>query len=278
MNQIAPTTPRFDSNRAWQEAAAAVSGNRDVLIALVGVFIVVPAFAIAVLLPMPEPQPGTAPEAILDLIANHFRTHWYYYVVAGLLNTIGTLALLALFGHASRPTVGEAIRRGLAATPSGIAVQLIQGLVLTSVVLLPSAVLGVGGTGFAVLGLLLGLGAAAWLWVRLGLASPAIVVEGQRNPFAALQRSLVLTRGNGGRLLLFLALLVVAFVVAMQLIQVAATLITQGLAGAEAAKLVGALVAAVLQGVMTAYVVAALSASHRQLAGPERPDFPQVYG
>ncbi|NCU12276.1 MAG: hypothetical protein GXC70_09020 [Sphingomonadaceae bacterium] len=278
MNQIAPTTPRFDSNRAWQDAAAAVSANRDVLIALVGVFIVVPAFALAVLLPMPEPQPGTAPEAILDMVAGHFQAYWYYYIAAGLLNTVGTLALLALFGHASRPTVGEAIRRGLAATPTGIIVQLIQGLILTSVVLLPGAVLGAAGAGFGVLGFMLGLGAAAWLWVRLGLASPAIVVEGQRNPIAALQRSLALTRGNGGRLLLFLALLVVAFVVAMQLIQVAVTLITQGLAGAEAAKLVGALVAAVLQGAMTAYIVAALSASHRQLAGPDRADFPQVFG
>ncbi len=32
MNQTAPTTPRFDSNRAWQDATAAVAGNRDVLI------------------------------------------------------------------------------------------------------------------------------------------------------------------------------------------------------------------------------------------------------
>lgn len=278
MNQTPPSTPRFDSNRAWQDAAAAVSANRDVLIALVGVFIVVPAFALAVLLPMPEAKPGAEAEAILDIVANHFRAHWFWYVAAGLLNTIGTLALLALFGHASRPTVGEAIRRGLAATPAGIIVQLIQGLILTAVVLLPGAVLGVGGTGFAVLGFMLGLAAAAWLWVRLGLANPVIVVEGQRNPIAALQRSLALTRGNGGRLLLFLALLVVAFVVAIQLIQVAVTLIAQGLAGAEAAKLTGALIAAVLQGVMTAYVVSAVSASHRQLAGPERPDFPQVYG
>lgn len=278
MNQTAPTTPRFDSNRAWQDAAAAVSGNRDVLIALVGVFIVVPAFALAVLMPMPEPQPGAEPEAILDLVAGHFRANWYYYIAAGLLNTIGTLALLALFGHASRPTVGEAIRRALSASPSGIAVQLIQGLLLTSAVMLPTALLGMGGEAMAVLGILIGVILAVWLWIRLALASPVIVVEGQRNPIAALQRSLGLTRGNAGRLLLFFALLVVAFVIAAQLIQVAATLITQGLAGAEAAKLVGALVAAMVNGVMTAYVVAALATSHRQLAGPERPDFPQVFG
>ncbi|MFN3517582.1 MAG: hypothetical protein ACK4YM_10550 [Novosphingobium sp.] len=278
MNQIAPTTPRFDSNRAWQDAAAAVSGNRDVLIALVGVFIVVPAFALAVLMPMPEPQPGTELEAILDLVASHFRANWYYYIAAGLLNTIGTLALLALFGHASRPTVGEAIQRALSATPSGIAVQLIQGLLLTLAVMLPAAVLGMGGEGLAVLGILIGAIVAVWLWVRLALASPVIVVEGQRNPIAALQRSLGLTRSNAGRLLLFFALLVVAFVIAAQLIQVAATLITQGLAGTDAAALVGALVAAMANGVMTAYIVAALAASHRQLAGPQRPDFPQVFG
>jgi len=45
---------RFDSNRAWQEATALISANRDVLWALAGVFLVLPSFAVGVLAPPPR--------------------------------------------------------------------------------------------------------------------------------------------------------------------------------------------------------------------------------
>ena len=37
MNRPLSASPRFDSNRAWQEASGAVNANRDALIALAGV-------------------------------------------------------------------------------------------------------------------------------------------------------------------------------------------------------------------------------------------------
>ena len=41
--------------------ASAVSANRDVLLALAGVFFVLPSFAFALLYPQPEPPAGAAP-------------------------------------------------------------------------------------------------------------------------------------------------------------------------------------------------------------------------
>ena len=36
---------KFDSNQAWKQAASQVSANRDVLIALAGVFLLLPVLA-----------------------------------------------------------------------------------------------------------------------------------------------------------------------------------------------------------------------------------------
>ena len=59
---------RFDSNLAWKDAASAVSANRDVLLALAGVFFVLPSFAFALLYPQPEPPAGAAPEQLFELM------------------------------------------------------------------------------------------------------------------------------------------------------------------------------------------------------------------
>ena len=60
-----PSHIAFDSSRAWADASAAVSINRDVLLALAGVFIVLPAFAIMVLLPFSAPQQGITLQALM---------------------------------------------------------------------------------------------------------------------------------------------------------------------------------------------------------------------
>ncbi|MEQ1495950.1 MAG: hypothetical protein ABL912_09375 [Novosphingobium sp.] len=280
MNSPASATPpRFDSNRAWQDASAAVAANRDVLAALAGVFVVLPTFALTVLLPMPEPQAGADLDAILKGTQAYFAEFWPWYLLAGLINIVGTMALLALFGQTSRPTVGEAIRTGLAAAPSGIGVQVLQGFLLFGVVLAPATILGLSGSpGLVALGALTGIGIAAWLWARTSLASPAIIVQGVRNPITALQRSFALTKGNAGRLLLFFFLLVLAFVIVTQLSAVVVGLIAQALAGADASTLISALVASVLQGTMSVYLAGAVTISHRQLTGTGRPDVPGVFG
>jgi hypothetical protein len=269
MNNSSPAAPpRFDSNRAWQEASSAVMANRDMLIALAGVFIALPAFALTVLVPPPEPAPGANMDAVLELLGAYFQEKWPAYVLVALFNTVGTMAMLALIGLARRPTVGEAIKQGLVTAPISIAVQLLQGFLLTGAVMLPSALLGLTGSpGLAVVGMLIGIGVAIYLAVRLSLANPVIAVEGIRNPIAALQRSFALTQANVGRLLVFFVLLVLAFAISLQLIQLVVGLLAQLVAGAEPAKLIAALTGAALSAVMTVYLLAAGAMSYRQLAG-----------
>lgn len=266
MNQSLPASHRFDSNRAWQDASAAVKSNRDALIALAGVFIALPSFALAVLLPQPEPQPGADMDAAMQLAMVYLRENWLALAVLGLLSTIGTMAMLALFGHASRPTVGEAIRKGLAATPITILAQMIIGFVMTGLVLAPVTLLSLGGSkAMGAVGLLIGLAIAAWFWTRTSLTTPIIAVEGTRNPLAAVQRSFVLTKGNAGRLLLFLFLLVLAFIIGGELLQIAVAMLVQLVAGPHAGTIAGALIASIAQTAMAVYVASAMAASRRQL-------------
>lgn len=269
MNTTSPNAaPRFDSNQAWQDASSAVSANRDVLIALAGVFIVLPAFALAVLNPPPEPPSGADLDAVLELLGTYFKAAWPGYLLVGLINTVGTMAILALFGHAGRPTVGQAITQGLTTTPIAIVVQIVQGFLLTGAIMLPSAILGLSGSpGLAALGILVGVAGAIYLAVRLCLANAVIAIEGLRNPIAALQRSFTLTRANVGRLLVFFVLLVLAFAISIQLIQLVIGLLAELLAGGEAAKMIGALSGAILSAVMTVFLLGATAASYRQLVG-----------
>lgn len=268
MNTPAPNaSPRFDSNRAWQDASGTVLANRDALLALAGVFLVLPAFAIAVLDPPPEPPTGADIEAILELLGTYFKGAWPGYLLVGLINTVGTMAMLALFGHASRPTVGQAITQGLITTPVAIVVQIVQVFLLTGAIMLPSALLGIAGSpGLAALGIVIGVGFAIYLAVRLCLANAVIAIDGLRNPIAALQRSFTLTQGNVGRLLVFFLLLVLAFLISIQLIQLVIGLLAELLVGGEGAMMIAALTGSVLSAAMTVYLLAATAVSHRQLS------------
>ena len=100
---------RFDSNQAWKDAASAVSANRDVLLALAGVFFVLPSFTFTVFYPQPEPPAGATPEQLFDLMGAFYRQAWPVLLAMAAVQMVGTLAMLALFTDRSRPTVGQAL-------------------------------------------------------------------------------------------------------------------------------------------------------------------------
>jgi hypothetical protein len=261
---------RFDSSKAWSEAAQFVAANRDVLLALAGVFMVLPLFALAVFVPQPEPPAGATPEKLFELLGAYYGKTWPAYLVAALVNMVGTLSMLALFTDPSRPTVGQAIRLGAMAAPSVIAAQLLMGMGLTLAASIPVAVVSVLGVpALAVVAMAAALVLAVWIWVRCSLVPPAVMVDGLKNPIAALQRSWRLTQGNAGRLLVFLILVGVAFLVSILLIQMVTGLVTSLILPGEAARIGNALIGAALQAVMSVYFVGIFAASHRQLAGPD---------
>lgn len=260
---------KFDSNQAWKDAAASVAANRDVLFALAGVFLALPALALAIFMPPPEAPDGMKPEAALAMMGEYYTQAWPVLLGMALLQLLGTLTMLTLFTDRSRPTVGQAIRQGAQAALPVLGSQLIVAFTVAALV---SLVLGVAvASGVAALRLLAGLAllvGLAYVFVRLSLVSPVVVVDGQRNPVAALRRSWGLTGGNVFHLLAFYALLLIAALVLYLLINGVLSFVVSLIVSGGTAAAIKDLIAALLQAVLSVYSVAVIAATHRQLAGP----------
>jgi hypothetical protein len=263
----------FDSNRAWLHATAVLRANREVLIALAGVFFLLPILAFTLFFPQPTPPAGADEAAMLAFASQYYARTMPFALPMGAVQAAGTLGLLTLLTDRTRPTVGQAIRTGFAALLPYLGAQILLGLAagLAGIVLL--TILGLSGSKALISAGLAGLGAAGiYVWVRMSLSAPVVAVEGVRSPLKALRRSWALTRGNGLRIAVFYALIVVVFMVVMSLTMALTGLLFAALLPANLAVILAAVISATLQAVMALTLVAALAAVHAQLAGdtPER--------
>lgn len=260
---------KLDSNRAWKEATAIISANRDVLWAMAGVFFLLPSLALNLLMPQPEPAPGLTPEQTINMAMEFYGKSAPYLIIMAVLSMVGTLAILTLCTDRTRPTVGQAIGQGFSGTLSYIGAQLLMGL---GVGLVGGLLVGLSAlTGSAVAAALaIGVVAVAviYLSLRLMLVAPVIAVEGRRNPIEILKRSWALTQGNAGRIIMFLLLLVVAFLVVMSVVMLVVGLIVAFVLSPETAKIVTVVISAAFGASFTLYMIAVLAAIHRQMAGP----------
>ncbi|GGC33261.1 hypothetical protein GCM10011371_20900 [Novosphingobium marinum] len=260
---------KFDSNRAWKQASTAISANRDVLLALAGVFYLLPGLAFGLLLPAPEPTAGMDEEAMLAMMTGYYASASPFLILAMLFQAAGTLALLTLLTDKARPTVGEAIKSGFGNFLFYVLAQIILGLGILIVAAIVLAMAGATGLPLIVgVALVVVAGVAIYAAVKSSLVAPVIAVEGQRNPLEALKRSWLLTRGNGWRLGLFYALVAVAFTVVILIATAFIGIIAALLVGQVTGEVIATVVSATLSAVMALYFVAIVAAAHRQLAGP----------
>jgi hypothetical protein len=268
---------KFDSNRAWREASAAASANREVLVAVAGVFFLLPGLASVLFLSdfqadmMANFGNPDAAERIMEGMTGPVVG---FGLISFLLQAIGYLAMLALLTDRTRPTVGEAIGAAIKALPVVIGAVLLffGGYMLAIVVLAVLAGVLAQVAGLGAVAVLMGLGligGVVYAGVRLSLVLPVIVIDRVHNPVAALARSWQLTRGNSLRLLAFylllgLAYLVIVMVVGMMSMTLATLVAGQG----KVSMLIGGLVTGVVGAAASALFTAILAAIHRQLAGP----------
>jgi Membrane domain of glycerophosphoryl diester phosphodiesterase len=218
---------RFDSSKAWNEAIARIRSNFNVLIPLGGIFLLLPTLGLGwfstdlqleLSQTMAQAKPGELPPGFLPLMGQFFAIT----LVLGFFQSIGTMAMLALFFDQARPTVGEALARSLRCLPTQIGttlllllgglfalipLALVVGLVAGALALLGSAAL----SGVVAAGLM--LAAILVAFARFCVVSPAIVIDGQSNPLEAIGRSWNLTKGNTWPLAFFIFLLTVAYLV-----------------------------------------------------------------
>jgi len=261
----------FDSNLAWQRASATIRTNREVLFALAGVFFLLPTLAFSLLFPQPTPPAGADEAAMIQFAAAWYAQTMPVAIPIALVEAAGTLAMLTLMTDLSRPTVGQAIRAGFitsAAMPVYIAGQLLLGFAFGIAALVVAGALGLSGSQvLTTAGLIALVAGGAYVWVRTSLSAPVVAVERVLNPVRALRRSWALTRGQGMKLLVFYALILLVFAILLSIILALTGIVLALVMPAKPAALTAAVISAGLQSVMALTFIAALAAAHGQLAG-----------
>ena len=270
---------KFDSNLAWKQATAAIAANREVLLAMAGVFFLFPSLAFSLLFPQSNAgeavapagdlAPGEALNQALQQIQAAQGEALPWIIPMAIFQAIGTLAILTLFTDHSRPTVGQAIRRGLGGVLTYFGSQIVLAFCVAIIgAILVGLTIASGSAALMALAIVVVIVGVIYAFVKTSLVAPVIAVEGERNPIAALVRSWRLTKGNSMRIAVFYLLLVVAFMVITMIVSVVLGIVMALFAGDAAADTVSAIVSAVIGSGLTLYFVAIIAAIHRQLAGP----------
>ncbi|MEJ2408719.1 MAG: lipoyltransferase [Novosphingobium sp.] len=278
---------KFDSNRAWLDAIAAVSANRHVLLAVAGVFFLLPTLLSTVFVSDVQAQMLQSvgkPKVFEAIFSSHAGLFLAFGIGGLLVQGVGYLTVMALLSDRGRPTVGEAIKVALRALPTLIGTVLLTMAGLTAAFIVVGVALGgliglVAGTGVAsVLAAIALMVAMVYVSVKLSLVVPVVINEGIGNPMAAMVRSWQLTRHNSLRLLGFFLLLmigylVIAFMVTVVVVGPAAMLMGEG----RALTLLAGVVSGALGAVSNVILIAVLAYTHRQFAGPSARTISQTF-
>ena len=255
---------KFDGNLVWKQATATMAANRDLVLALAGVFFFLPSFALIMLIKQPQVPPGGTPEQMMAAIEPFVAAMAPWFLVGSIVQALGMTTVLDLFGNGDKSTVGQALRRGLSALPYYIVVQLLLGMVMALIAVFASAL---GGIVSPILGAVLAAYIVCQAYGRVITAGAMIVLE-DLNPFAAIARSVKLSRGNGFRVGNFLFLLAIAaFFILMVLTLVTGILTALALGEGRPAELISGFVSSATSAVLMPYLVAVTVAIYRQFTG-----------
>ena len=257
---------RLDSSAAWKSATAMVDTNRDMLMAIAGVFFLLPGLIGAVFVPAPVVRPGVSDAQMMDAMQDYYAGSLPILLLLSLIPMAGMLTMLVTMLDAARPTVGQAIRRSLSTIPSYFAAQMIVALGI-----LPVLLVVVAGLSLALpdrLATAIAFGALMYPVMRTMLIAPVIAGRPERNPIAAIRESLRLTKGNTGRMLAFIGLAGFLFLVVYGLVMMFVGVVLVLTTGGETQRLLAETISGVLLAVGYTYFVAMLAAIYGQLAVP----------
>ena len=261
---------KLDMGQAWNSATAMLSANRNVLSIMGGVFFFLPALATAMFMPadaMPQPEPGADPEVLLQALEAFYAEYWYVFLITFIVSAVGMIAIFTLLTDRTRPTVGEAITRGVTGLLPYIAAQFLMVLGIALVVGLIVAIGAVTGVG-AVIALTFIAGAiiVVYLAIKFSLTAAVLAIEGEKNPFNMLRRSWQLTKGNSLRIFAFYFLLALAIGVLAAIVSMIFGVVLAALGG-EVELLGNAIVGGIVNAVAALVFYAVIAAVHRQLSG-----------
>jgi hypothetical protein len=183
-------TRKLDLSACWNDVMMLFRANRELLLSVAGVFILLPSLAFAMFAQRPVAPEGADIDALYQLMRAFYTDNIVWIALVGLANGFASVAMLMLMLDRSQPSVAEAMRRGLAILLPYYAMGLLSGILVF-----------LGALAFVLPGI--------YIFIKLVIAGPVMVAERNYSITAALRRSWALTGGNSGRVLLFVAVVAV---------------------------------------------------------------------
>ena len=274
---------KFSMEQAWNEAVAMMSGNREVLGIVAGIFFFLPSLLTTMVGPDMNSMMGniSTPEQFEQLgeqMMGVYANFWWIFAIAMIAQFVGYLSLLALLRDDAKPTVGDAIMTGIKGViPAFVTyVLFILGLsVLVGAMFALAAVTGVQAV--AAIAVILLIPVALYVSVKVSLSAPVIAIDKVFNPLTVLARSWRLTKGNSLRLFLFFVLLLIVYVVIAMVLGLALGGLA-AIAGDIGGKFIQGVLGGALGAVATVVMVSILASIHRQLSGPSVAAVSETFG
>lgn len=262
----APLIAPFDSSAAWKTTQRLVSANSDVLLAIAGVFFLLPMLVWAVFIPPIDATPDMTQEQVAQVLEAYYTRNLPYLLPLSLLQMVGLITMLVGILDRTRPTVGEALRNCAVRVPAYLGAQLLTGAVAVGLLVVVAGVLMALRVP-APIAAVFGLAAMIWPMLRTIMVGPVLGVGKTRNPIMAIRASLALTKGNTARIMAFLGLAAIAFLIVSNLLTMLVGLLATLVLGkdAQAARLIAEAFSAVLYASGYTWFVVMLAAIHGEL-------------
>jgi len=274
----------FDMNTVWSRTVELIQANFQLLLIVAAVFLLLPAVTLYTLLP--DLQTMVDPLADQDVVAAQMASMAGPLIGGGLLSMVfqfaGYAAMVALMSDA-RPTVGQALGKGMKTVPSLFAVAILffvmYFLGAVAIILPISLLAGLAGSALiGFIGFVPVVLFVAWLAARSSMSMPVMVLEGTLNPITALTKSFALTKPKQWPILGFWVIIIVIMIVASLIF----TSVFGLIAALTGTGLVSALIlglASGLTGMVYGMVLCAIAvAMHGQLAGPSAEAIEDTFG
>ncbi len=255
----------LDSNAAWHSARRMVSANRDVLVAIAGVFFLMPGLLGNLVLPVPLLNGGMNQQQLTEAITRFYTSAAPIMLVLSLPMLVGYLTVLAILLDRDRPTVASAIGIGVRLLPSYLAAQMLTGMALSLLWLAVVAGLTVFmPAGFATV---ISLIVMIYPLVRIVLIGPEMVAQRIRNPLRAIAAGLSRTRGKLLGILLYFGPALTLFVVVYGLVMIFVRMALVRVLDAETQRMMSEAIGALIFAVGHTYYAAIVASTYNQL-GP----------
>lgn len=234
------------------------------LVAIAGVFFLLPGLLGAVVLPRPDFKSGMNDQQMAEAVLRFYSDAGPLLLLLSLPLIVGFMTMLAVMLDRHRPTVGSAIVQSLKQLPSYLGAHILSTLAITTlwltlatllVLLLPP-----------VLAVTISAAAMTWPMSRLLLVAPEIAVRRVRNPITAIRNSVRDTRGAYAPILLYFGPAFTLFFVMYGLVMIFVGVVLVQTTEGEAQRMIGEAIVGVLFAAGYTYFAAMIASCWQQLS------------